>query len=264
MGAPNHSRGGFVGHARYSAAQRYFLADVIPRIRVVCVKWNNQDREQEAGQQPRDQWDQTDETTMPHGFAPLSASLRDFEPCSDNSTADTRLTQPLNMEKCAFNLASAPLVPLLLQPCSLSRDNFVRLKADHGESLDSFKDDNVLDFCTICIEERAGTIWIDRVASVRPRDIGPVVGFGVADSGRASDAARPVSVKEVEAHLGNRATHGFVRARPAPGIGPFESGNATGAIVRMNVDDSPRNASKSRKERETCHEKKILSELAHF
>src|ERR1035438_6899201 len=73
MGAPNHSRGGFVEHARYGAAERDFLADVIPRIRVVCVKWNNQDREQEAGQQPRDQWGRTDETTMPHGFAPLSS-----------------------------------------------------------------------------------------------------------------------------------------------------------------------------------------------
>jgi hypothetical protein len=31
----------------------------------------------------------------------------------------------------------------------------------------------------------------------------------------------------------------------------------------MNVDDSTWNAGKSRKERETCHEKKILSELAH-
>src|ERR1035438_416630 len=73
MGAPNHSRGGFVEHARYGAAERDFLADVIPRIRVVCVKWNNQEREQEAGQQPRGQWGRTDETTMPHGFAPLSS-----------------------------------------------------------------------------------------------------------------------------------------------------------------------------------------------
>jgi hypothetical protein len=32
----------------------------------------------------------------------------------------------------------------------------------------------------------------------------------------------------------------------------------------MNVDDGPWNAGKSRKERETCREKKILSELAHF
>jgi hypothetical protein len=36
------------------------------------------------------------------------------------------------------------------------------------------------------------------------------------------------------------------------------------ATVRINVDAGPRNADKSRKERETCHEKKILSELVHF
>src|SRR5208282_810316 len=168
------------------------------------------------------------------------------------------------MEKCASNLVSAPLVLLLLQPYSLSRDNFVRLKADHGESLASVKDDDVLDFCTICIEERAGTIWIDRVASVRPRDIGPVVGLRVADSGRASDAARPVSVKDVETHLSNRATHGFVHARPAPGIGPSEARNATASVVGMNVEDGSWNAGKSRKEHETCREKKILSELTHF
>jgi hypothetical protein len=32
----------------------------------------------------------------------------------------------------------------------------------------------------------------------------------------------------------------------------------------MNVDVGPGNAGKGRKERETCREKKILSELAHF
>jgi hypothetical protein len=32
----------------------------------------------------------------------------------------------------------------------------------------------------------------------------------------------------------------------------------------MNVDHGPWNAGKSCKERETCYEKKILSELAHF
>ena len=42
-------------------------------MRVGCVKWNNQDREKEAGQEPRDQWGRTDETTMPYGFAPLSS-----------------------------------------------------------------------------------------------------------------------------------------------------------------------------------------------
>lgn len=146
------------------------------------------------------------------------------------------------MEKCASNLASAPLVLLLLQPYSLSRDNPVRLKADQGESLASVKDDDVVGFCTICIEERAGTIRIDRVASVRPRAIGPVVGLNVADSGRASNAALPVSVKDVEAHLGNRATQGFVHARPAPGIGPFEAGNATAAIVRNRRGMDPSSA----------------------
>src|SRR5271155_5309046 len=158
------------------------------------------------------------------------------------------------MEKCASNLASPPLVLLLIQPYSLSRDDLVRLKAHHGESLASVKDDDVAEFCASCIGERAGTIRIDRVASVRPRDIGPVVGLGVADSGRASDAARPFSVKEVEARLGNRATHGSVHARPAPGIGPFKAAKATAAIVGMHVDDCPWNAGESRKERETCHE----------
>jgi len=38
-----------------------------------AAKSNNQDREQEAGQQPRDQWGRTDEMTMPHGFAPISS-----------------------------------------------------------------------------------------------------------------------------------------------------------------------------------------------
>jgi hypothetical protein len=183
---------------------------------------------------------------------------------TDGAWSNNFSARPLQMEKCASNLVSAPLVLLLLQPYSLSRDNFVRLKAHHGESLASVKDDHVGEFCATCIGERAGTIRIDRVASVRPRDIGPVVGFRVAGSGRASDAARPVSVKEVEAHLGNRATHVFVHARPAPGIGPFEAGNATALVVGMNVDDSAWNASKSRKERETCHEKKILSEPVHF
>jgi hypothetical protein len=32
----------------------------------------------------------------------------------------------------------------------------------------------------------------------------------------------------------------------------------------MNVGDGPWNADKSRKERETCHEKKTFSEVAHF
>ena len=48
---------------------------------------------------------------------------------------DTRPTQPLQMEKCASNLVSAPLVLLLLQPCSLSGDNLAILRAEHGEAL---------------------------------------------------------------------------------------------------------------------------------
>jgi len=43
-----------------------------------------------------------------------------------------RDVQALQMKTCASNLVSAPLVLLLLQPYSLSRDNFVRLKADHA------------------------------------------------------------------------------------------------------------------------------------
>jgi hypothetical protein len=88
--------------------------------------------------------------------------------------------------------------------------------------------------------------------------------FTVGASGRANEAARPVSVKDADANLGDRATHDIVHARPADAIGAFEAGNATAAIVGMNVDDGPWNVGKSRKERETCREKKILSELAHF
>jgi len=41
-----------VEHARYGPGERDFLADVIPPIRVGCVKWNNQDREQEPVSSP--------------------------------------------------------------------------------------------------------------------------------------------------------------------------------------------------------------------
>jgi hypothetical protein len=88
--------------------------------------------------------------------------------------------------------------------------------------------------------------------------------FTVGASGRANDAAHPVSVKDVNANLGDRATHAIVRARPAVAIGPFEAGNAAAAILGMNLGHGPWNAGKSHKERETCREKKILSELAHF
>jgi hypothetical protein len=125
------------------------------------------------------------------------------------------------------------LVLLLhLQPDPLFRGNRVRRRAEQEESLASVKDDEVVVFCTIRSEERPGTIGIDRVASAR-RDIGPVLDFTVGASGRANEAARPVSVKDADANLGDRATHDIVHARPAHGIGPFEAGNATAAVVGM-------------------------------
>jgi hypothetical protein len=138
------------------------------------------------------------------------------------------------------------------------------------ESLASVKDDEVVGFCTIRSEERPGTIRIDRVACVHaPRRIGPVLDVTVVASGQASKADRPVSVKDLDADRGDRATHDIVHARPVEAIGPFEVGNATDAIVGLNVDAGPWNAGKSRKKRETCRnetcrKKKILSELAHF
>src|SRR5215472_3448642 len=172
---------------------------------------------------------------------------------------DTRPTQPLQMEKCASHLVSAPLVLLLLQPHPLPTDNRGCQHAHHGESLASVKDDDVLGICTSRIEERPGTIWIDLVASARPLDIGPVYNFTVLASGLANDAARPFTVKEVDANLSDRATQLIVHARKVEGILPFEAGNATAVILGMNVDDGPWNAGKSRKEHETCCEKKILS-----
>jgi hypothetical protein len=58
--------------------------------------------------------------------------------------------------------------------------------------------------------------------------------FTVGASGRANEAARPISVKDVDANLGDRATHDIVHARPAEGIGPFEAGNATGVMAGLN------------------------------
>src|SRR6266849_3203422 len=171
---------------------------------------------------------------------------------------DTGPTQPLQMEKCASNLVSAPLVLLLLQPYPLFRGNRARRHAEQEESLASVKDNEVVAVCAVRIEERPGTIRIDRVASVR-REIGPGSDFTVGASGRANEAARPISAVEGDANLGDGATDDIVHSRPAESIGPFEAGNATPAIVGMNVDDGPWNAGKSRKERETCREKKILS-----
>jgi hypothetical protein len=179
---------------------------------------------------------------------------------------DTRPTQPLQMEKRASNLVSAPLVLLLLlhlQPLPLFRGNRFRGHAEQEESFASVKDDEVVAMCAVCIEERPGTIRIDRVASVR-REIGPVSDVTVGASGRANEAAPPISAVEGDANLGDGAAHDIVHARPAEGIGPFEAGNATAAIMGMNVDDGSWNMRKSRKDRETRREKKVLSELAHF
>jgi hypothetical protein len=66
------------------------------------------------------------------------------------------------------------------------------------------------------------------------RGIGPVSDFTVAASGRANEAARPISVEDVDANFGDRATHDIVHPRPAEGIGPFEAGIATPVIVVMN------------------------------
>jgi hypothetical protein len=94
--------------------------------------------------------------------------------------------------------------------------------------------------------------------------IGPVFDYTVDARGSANGAALPISVEEGDAKLGDSTTHGIVYARVEEGIGPFETGNATASIVGMNFADGTRDAGKSRKEHETCHEKKILSELAHF
>ena len=149
---------------------------------------------------------------------------------------DTRPTQPLQMEKCASNVVSAPLV-LLLQPHPLSADNRVWHHAHHGESLASVKDDDVVALCTIRTEQRPGTISMDFVASVRPRQNGPVYRCTVLASGLTNDAAHPFSVKDVNAKLGDRPTHDFAHAREVEGVGPLEAGNATAAF-RRGVDPS--------------------------
>jgi len=215
--------------------------------------------------QPDSETDETDYFRLadqrPTGRSAVLSVIVIFQQLSD-----TRPTQPLRMEKCASNLVSAKLILLLLlDPRPLLRDNRSRRHAEQEESLASVKDDEVVGFCTIRSEERPGTIRIDRVAGVHARRrIGPVLDVTVVASGQASKADRPVSVKGLDADRGDRATHDIVHARSEDGIRPFEAGNATAAVVGMNVDDGPWNASKSHKEGETCHEKKILSELAHF
>ena len=151
--------------------------------------------------------------------------------------SDTRSTQPLQMEKCASNLVSAKLILLLLlDPRPLFRDNRARRLAEQEESLASVKDDEVVGFCTIRSEERPGTIRIDRVACVHARRrIGPVLDVTVVASGQARKAERPVSVIDLDADRGDRATHDIVHARPVEAIGPFEAGNATAAIMPITL-----------------------------
>ena len=185
---------------------------------------------------------------------------------------NTGPAQPLQMEKCASNLVSAPLVLLLLQPYPLFHDGRARGLTEQEEPFASVDYDDVVAVCAVRIEERPRTIWIDGVGSVRCGLIPPGSDYTAGASGVANAAARPISAVEGNAHLGDGATiakagaigtaHEIVHARPAEGIFPFEAGNATAGSVGMNVDAGPGNAGKSRKERETCHEKKILSELA--
>jgi len=173
-----------------------------------------------------------------------------------------------------INLLSAPLVVLLLQPYPLFHDGCARRLAEHEKSLASVNYDDVVAVCAVRIEERPRTIWIDRVGSVRCGLIGPGSDFTGGASGVANEAARPISAVEGDAHFGDGATMAkalaigtareIVHTRPAEGILPFEAGNATDLILGLDVGDGPWNAGKSCKERETCHEKKVLSELSHF
>jgi hypothetical protein len=86
----------------------------------------------------------------------------------------------------------------------------------------------------------------------------------VVASGQASKAERPVSVIGLDADRGDRATHDIVHARPEEGIPPVEAGNATSATPGVNLSHGAWNVCKRRKDRETCHKKKVLSELSHF
>jgi len=95
---------------------------------------------------------------MPGISWPGINAVRRVDPSSAASVV--RNVEPLDLSEPgaiayvpAYPRLSAPLVLLLLQPYSLSRDNLVRLKTHRGESLASIKDDDVFDFCTGCIEE---------------------------------------------------------------------------------------------------------------
>jgi hypothetical protein len=77
---------------------------------------------------------------------------------------------------------------LHLEPLPLFRGNRIRRHADYEESLASVDDDDVVGFCTVCIEEGPGTIRMNCVASAR-RGIGPVADITVGASGRANETA---------------------------------------------------------------------------
>jgi hypothetical protein len=64
---------------------------------------------------------------------------------------------------------SRPDTPLVLhlEPLPLFRGNRFQRHAEQEESSASVQDNEVVGLCTVCIEERPGTIRIDRVASVR-------------------------------------------------------------------------------------------------
>src|SRR5450755_2120797 len=139
------------------------------------------------------------------------------------------------MEKRASYLVSARLVLLLLQPYPLFHGNRVRRLAEHVESLASVNHDDVVAECTVRIEERPGTIPIDRVGSVRCGEIGPGRDIPIGASGVANEAARPISAVGGEAYLGNGATDDIVHSGPAVGILPFEAGNAASATLGVNL-----------------------------
>jgi hypothetical protein len=76
-----------------------------------------------------------------------------------------RRKRDLDIFVVASNVVSAPLV-LLLQPYPLFHDSRARRHAEQEDSLASVNYDDVVAVCAVRIEERPGTIWIDRVGSV--------------------------------------------------------------------------------------------------
>src|SRR5262249_4086783 len=118
---------------------------------------------------------------------------------------------------------------LPLEPLRLFRGNRVWRHAEHEESFASVKDDEVVGYGTVCIEERPSPIRIHRLGSDR-REINPL-SFPTRRSSdlRADEASHPIFVRS-NANLGDRATHVIVHPGPAEGIGPVEAGNAAVAM----------------------------------